>query len=100
VGKQFCKSRGFILILSEAVTKYHNYGRKVGDFEGRNFEYLDSRSWRIHCTAGWREGWLWFFTTTATVFFAGYFEEMRRAFFIPNRNKISDFFTFLKIISV
>jgi hypothetical protein len=32
--------------------------------------------------------------------FAGYFQEMRRAFYIPNRNKISDFFAFLKIISV
>jgi hypothetical protein len=32
--------------------------------------------------------------------FAGYFQEMRRAFCIPNRNKISDFCAFLKIISI
>jgi hypothetical protein len=33
-------------------------------------------------------------------FFAGYFQELPRAFYIPNRNKTSDFFAFLKIISV
>jgi len=40
---------------------------KVGDFEGRNSEYWDSRTWRLHCTAGWREEWRLFFTPTATV---------------------------------
>jgi len=54
---------------------------------------------RVDCTAGWREGWLFFYTDSHS-FFAGYFQEMRRAFCIPNRNKISDFFVFLKIISV
>ena len=99
VGKQICKSRGFISIRQKQSQKVTIM---IWKWVILKAEFLNIQIHDVGDSTVLQRG------EKSCVFshphshslFVGYFQEMRRAFYIPNRNKISDFLAFLKIISV